>query len=574
LANVEAELEAARVRAGELVSLREQLVAIDRRHTAALALAELAPQHADARTRLSHAVDAHQRSVDEHQRRADARLAGIAAELACGLGAGEPCPVCGSVEHPRRAEPAGDAVGAADVAAAARTRNAAEAQRAEAQADLDAIERAIAAARAVAADAGAAQLAEQHADVERRLAAAAEAAARVPELATAQTELRAERDRIEAEHTRAVAEHATAESRLQAAQRAVGELRARIVAAAGEHASVARRRAALHTEADRLTVLADAVHALADAARTERNAEARAAAEAAQQGFADLDAAVAAALPADEQDRLRQEVEDWDAETARLRAAVLAEQAPGLEPEHLPDVARAAAEASAAAGAAEADLQRATGAAAEAARGVSRYRQRLFEVDAARSELEQRRTQAAPVTYLSRLARGMTGQRRVALTTYVLRRWFEQVVRAANVRLADMSSGRYELHRSDEARGRSERVGLTLQVLDRHTGELRSPRSLSGGETFYTSLALALGLADVVKAEAGGVDLDTLFIDEGFGSLDADTLEQVMGVIDDLRDRGRMVGIVSHVSDLRERIIERVEVRHLPDGSSTLRVVA
>ena len=98
-------------------------------------------------------------------------------------------------------------------------------------------------------------------------------------------------------------------------------------------------------------------------------------------------------------------------------------------------------------------------------------------------------------------------------------------------------------------------------MIDRHTGEERSPRSLSGGETFYTSLALALGLADVVRAEAGGVDLDTLFIDEGFGSLDADTLDQVMAVIDDLRDRGRVVGIVSHVADLKDRIAERLEVR-------------
>ena len=109
---------------------------------------------------------------------------------------------------------------------------------------------------------------------------------------------------------------------------------------------------------------------------------------------------------------------------------------------------------------------------------------------------------------------------------------------------------------------------------DRHTGTDRSPASLSGGETFYTSLALALGLADVVKAEAGGVDLDTLFIDEGFGSLDATTLDEVMAVIDDLRDRGRVIGIVSHVADLKERVPERLEVRRQPDGSSAVRVVA
>jgi exonuclease SbcC len=178
------------------------------------------------------------------------------------------------------------------------------------------------------------------------------------------------------------------------------------------------------------------------------------------------------------------------------------------------------------------------------------------------------------VLYLSRLTKGMSGQRRVALTTYVLRHWFEQVVQAANVRLLSISAGRYELIRVDEGASKAERTGLTLEVVDRHTGQARSTRSLSGGETFYASLALALGLADVVKAEAGGVDLDTLFIDEGFGTLDSDTLDQVMAVIDDLRDRGRVVGIVSHVADLKDRIPERVEVWRLHDGSSELRVVA
>ena len=179
-----------------------------------------------------------------------------------------------------------------------------------------------------------------------------------------------------------------------------------------------------------------------------------------------------------------------------------------------------------------------------------------------------------PVIYLAGLAKGMDGHRRVALTTYVLGTGSSRSSPRRTCRLAVMSAGRYELRRSDEGDSRRQRAGLTLAVIDRHTGEERSPKSLSGGETFYTSLALALGLADVVKAEAGGVDTETLFIDEGFGSLDAETLDQVLGVIDELRDHGRAIGIVSHVADLKDRIAERLEVRRLPDGSSTLKVVA
>ncbi|MGI9005175.1 MAG: SbcC/MukB-like Walker B domain-containing protein, partial [Streptosporangiaceae bacterium] len=207
-------------------------------------------------------------------------------------------------------------------------------------------------------------------------------------------------------------------------------------------------------------------------------------------------------------------------------------------------------------------------------RRSERLRGRVAEVRAAQAAAAGLAEASAPVIYLAGLAKGMDGHRKVALTTYVLRHWFEQVVEAANIRLTVMSSGRYELRRSDEAESRRQRAGLTLSVIDRHTGEERGPKSLSGGETFYTSLALALGLADVVRAQAGGVETETLFIDEGFGSLDAETLDQVLGVIDELRDRGRAVGIVSHVADLKDRVAERLEVRRLPDGSSTLRVVA
>ncbi len=264
----------------------------------------------------------------------------------------------------------------------------------------------------------------------------------------------------------------------------------------------------------------------------------------------------------------------WLTELAELRSAARAPDLAGLDPAHADD-------ASASAGLAAAELERAREAEREARSArdahlasADRLRARLTEVQEAEESSQALAAATAPVIYLAGLAKGVDGHRRIALTTYVLRHWFEQVVAAANVRLAVMSSGRYELRRIDEGESRRQRVGLTLSVIDRYTGEQRSPRSLSGGEAFYTSLALALGLADVVKAEAGGVDLQTLFIDEGFGSLDEQTLDQVLGVIDELRDRGRAVGIVSHVADLKERVTERLEVRRLPDGSSTARVVA
>ncbi|MCG2801254.1 MAG: hypothetical protein L6311_04040 [Cellulomonas sp.] len=113
-----------------------------------------------------------------------------------------------------------------------------------------------------------------------------------------------------------------------------------------------------------------------------------------------------------------------------------------------------------------------------------------------------------------------------------------------------------------------------MRVEDHWTGALRDPRTLSGGETFYVSLCLALGLADVVSAEAGGVELGTLFVDEGFGSLDPHVLDQVLAELGHLRAGGRTVGVVSHVETLKQAIADRVEVRPLPDGSSTLRVCA
>ncbi|MGL4743544.1 MAG: SbcC/MukB-like Walker B domain-containing protein, partial [Dermatophilaceae bacterium] len=138
----------------------------------------------------------------------------------------------------------------------------------------------------------------------------------------------------------------------------------------------------------------------------------------------------------------------------------------------------------------------------------------------------------------------------------------------ANERLTVMGEGRYVLEHSDERAARGARSGLGLRVLDQWTGRSRGTATLSGGESFMASLALALGLADAVREESGGVDLGTLFVDEGFGSLDEDSLEQVLTVLDGLRSGGRVVGVVSHVADLRARVTAQVVVRKGSSGSS------
>lgn len=164
--------------------------------------------------------------------------------------------------------------------------------------------------------------------------------------------------------------------------------------------------------------------------------------------------------------------------------------------------------------------------------------------------------------------------RRMSLRSYVLAARLEEVAVAGSLRLRRMSGGRYEFVHSDKAGPRGKRGGLGLDVRDDYTGAIRSAKTLSGGETFMASLALALGLADVVAAEAGGLVLDTLFIDEGFGSLDADTLDAVMGVLDELRAGGRVVGVVSHVDEMRQRIPSRLHVVRGRSGSRLEATVA
>lgn len=145
--------------------------------------------------------------------------------------------------------------------------------------------------------------------------------------------------------------------------------------------------------------------------------------------------------------------------------------------------------------------------------------------------------------------------------------YFEGVIRAANIRLRLMSKDQYTLLRKTESDDKRKNFGLDIDVMDAHTGKVRSANSLSGGESFMTSLSLALGLSDIVQQGAGGVRLDAMFIDEGFGSLDADVLELAVRTLSEMAGANRIIGIISHVTELRDRIDKRIQVDKTTRGS-------
>ncbi|HMZ30264.1 MAG TPA: SMC family ATPase, partial [Thauera aminoaromatica] len=171
--------------------------------------------------------------------------------------------------------------------------------------------------------------------------------------------------------------------------------------------------------------------------------------------------------------------------------------------------------------------------------------------------------------HLADVANGNNG-RNLTFQRYVLAALLDDVLRAASERLAAMSRGRYRLQRREELADARRAGGLDLEVFDEYTGRTRPASTLSGGEGFMASLALALGLSDVVQGYAGGVQLDTLFIDEGFGSLDPEALDLAMRVLIDLRQRGRSVGVISHVEEMKRQIDVTIEVTQGVRGSRVI----
>jgi DNA repair protein SbcC/Rad50 len=553
---------------------REQLgAALERARTradAARALEDALPRLLTLQDDLR---DARDRTASARERMHDViarRLAGIAAELAGRLHDGEPCQVCGSIDHPRPAEAAAGAVteDEHDRACAAFETETEALDRVRRQATDAEVE--VESLRQLAAGLGAEQALAEARSTQDALTAADASARQVDTLRGRLDGLVEEQQRLATRLREVGASAAALEQALGHHRRSVTDITEEIAAATGTQPTddqsvddgIARlRRALAAVEAAGTAVTAyDEATARADQVRRQARAAVH------DQGFDDLETARAAALPAEERARLASEV----AARAEARSAATAV----LED---PDV-RALGDAEQPDPAA---IGRALAAAEEAATATARGLHHAEDTLAALTAHDERlqvalddwlpaQQESGRADAMARLVRGTGSDNhlQMRLSAYVLATRLDQVVDAANERLAHMRDQRYLLQRTGRAARRGSQAGLGLEVVDQWTGDVRDPGTLSGGETFVVSLSLALGLADVVSQEAGGNEIHTLFVDEGFGTLDADTLDDVMDRLDGLRAGGRTVGVVSHVTELRNRIPTQVHVDKHRTGST------
>ncbi|WP_371174391.1 AAA family ATPase [Buchananella felis] len=543
---------------------------------------KLADQHAKALAALQQADSSVESALvalesarRNQQHTLGAWLAGSASALAQQLQDGKPCLVCGSTEHPAPASGQSGAAGVSEEevnAAAQRSEQAASAHSAALAKQAACLEK----VQELAGQLAGVELDSLASRLEGAKAALGQAQRAGQRATTLQAEVQELRDQHSAlterlhqleidiqtrtselafaEDSRATAVKSVQEARGQA--QSVSAIRAELLAAASE----AEAALALHKAWQDAT------------AQAERSQEAVAQALAAS-GFATVEGALAVVLPAERASQLETELQQYDTDLLKAETALNQPELVAAAAQPAPDLESLQADAQAAADQADAAVSAAATAADAAGRVATAYL-------ALREATAQHQKAVAGAQSLLFVAAAVAGsganQKQIPLASFVLLSRFDEVLAAANPRILAISNGRYELARTDDEGGQRARLGgLGLAVIDHHTRDdaQRSPRTLSGGETFYFSLSLALALAEVVRQEAGGVEIGTLFIDEGFGSLDADTLDEVMNQISALREGGRAVGLISHVAEMAQRIPDGIKVTRSRTGS-TLTVTA
>ena len=516
------------------------------------------------------------------------RLAQASSLLARELKDGEPCAVCGSVEHPAPAQIAEgeQLVERADLDAAkeredkahkqARTHELAKDRATKAHQEAS---EALAAVRTQYETLAA----QGECDVEQTAAQLQEAQTRLTQAqsrVTARDGVQAKAERVRVELQKAQEALRTIEGAAVEAQTRHRDAAARCEAAAAQLAPAraavgfAQRVEAVEGYRAAHQRLARAVLLLGQARERHALAAAQAQRLLAESSFESAELIHAAVRTPERVDALEQAVAAYELEHARLlegfgREAIVAVAARAAAGEQAPDDLQGVREQVEQLRAAVHRLTLREGERESLLRSLQALR---GEYAAFRAKTAQRYDRAQMLANLAAAARGDTlggYEHQVDLVSYVLGAEFERILHSASLHLDRMSEGRYGMVFSDHrAKGSRSGGGLNLEITDTWTGEPREASSLSGGESFLASLSLALGLAEVVQANNGGIELDTLFIDEGFGTLDAETLDMVMGTIESLRDSGRTIGLISHVEEMKNRIPAQIVVEKGQNGSS------
>ena len=516
------------------------------------------------------------------------RLAQASSLLARELKDGEPCAVCGSVEHPAPAQIAEgeQLVERADLDAAkeredkahkqARTHELAKDRATKAHQEAS---EALAAARTqyeTLAAQGECDVEQSAAQLQQAQTRLAQAQSRV----TARDGVLAKVERVRVELQKAQEALRTIEGAAVEAQTRHRDAAARCEATAADLAPAraavgfAQRVEAVEGYRAAHQRLARAVLLLGQARERHALAAAQAQRLLGESAFESAELVQTAVRTPERVDALEQAVAAYELEHARLlegfgREAIVAVAARVAAGEQAPDDLQGVREQVEQLRAAVHRLTLREGERESLLRSLQALR---GEYAAFRAKTAQRYDRAQMLANLAAAARGDTlggYEHQVDLVSYVLGAEFERILHSASLHLDRMSEGRYGMVFSDHrAKGSRSGGGLNLEITDTWTGEPREASSLSGGESFLASLSLALGLAEVVQANNGGIELDTLFIDEGFGTLDAETLDMVMGTIESLRDSGRTIGLISHVEEMKNRIPAQIVVEKGQNGSS------
>lgn len=488
----------------------------------------------------------------------EARLDGMAAELARGLVDGEACLVCGATEHPAPAAGNPDAVDAEAERAAQHVADTAEAGLRSLEDRRGEARTALAGAVALAGSSGREELRRDAEAADRRRDAARRASAELDDCAAAVMAFDEQQSGLGARRAAAIEGAAAARARAAAWRAELDADLDRLRAALGDATSVQARVEGLRADAAARENAADAVAAAAGSRDAAEQARVRLLEAARAAGFANLAGARDAIRSPTHCSGLEQRLRAYDDGLAERRGLVADPTLQAAAAAEAVDLEALRAGARTAAGA-QARAQENLGLAQRHARELRRLERQLTDALDGLAPVQARTKQVRELAFLVD-GTAAANRKRMRLSAYVLAARLEEITAAATVRLASMTDGRYTIEHSDAGAKGHKRGGLDLRIVDGWTGRSRHPATLSGGETFQASLALALGLADVVEAESGGARMETLFVDEGFGSLDPASLDLALDVLDRLRDGGRVVGIVSHVGELRQRIPTQLHV--------------